>query len=581
MKHQQKFQKYLHNHLLFSSKQMIKIKMQRFILLIIIHFMFICKVHCQINANYHYKDIHKNIQQLDSLLRNQEPFLEENYFVITYSTLSAVSSFGMQLYKAYHSVKNKNTKIVLLLSNEGGVRPKDIQALLKRILKINDADLKKILIITNKDIYNYVLQEKHLVRLLYVYRRNVYYDENQKLHTLNKVLPAPKMNMVSESGVELQGIDSFFLKQGDRLFPYKKDHLLILGDITNVLYDINLKTGVVAPLLDLRKYVTPYDVYTSEIVNWDTAKSNFAKKYNKDLVKKNRQTLQLNQVKFQNELFYGVFSIEVMELNDKNYKYVSDEGDSVNIAKGKPVLSNYLFFFTWDPAKKELSSITRIKNPVEDKIYTNADCGFYFSEDTLFTAVTRYFAPEREVGHIGLYKRMNGEIHFNQFIGPLTKVENEYDYYHTKDFFTKFNKKLLYCYNYLGEICEVGQERKMGQLVGNGEAPYEIEQLRKVSESTVHSKLNYDIHAVESVFNDLYLLFFYQYKDDFLFELKNTALRTVDVINATRITDLKEYLNNAQVINNLTICNDKIYYLALNDKGMYLKTLKINFMEAQ
>ena len=53
--------------------------------------------------------------------------------------------------------------------------------------------------------------------------------------------------------------------------------------------------------------------------------------------------------------------------------------------------------------KKEINSIAEIKNPVEDTIYTNVDCGFYVTNDSLFTAVTRYIPMEKEASVVRFY----------------------------------------------------------------------------------------------------------------------------------------------------------------------------------
>lgn len=90
------------------------------------------QVSAQIPEGYYYKDLNKNLSSLDSLIRITHPTLKDTYYVLTYPLHDAVSSAGMQLHKAYHTARNSNKEIVLIIQNEGSFRAKDIRPFLKK-----------------------------------------------------------------------------------------------------------------------------------------------------------------------------------------------------------------------------------------------------------------------------------------------------------------------------------------------------------------------------------------------------------------------------------------------------------------
>lgn len=535
------------------------------------------QVSAQIPEGYYYKDLNKNLSSLDSLIRITHPTLKDTYYVLTYPLHDAVSSAGMQLHKAYHTARNSNKEIVLIIQNEGSFRAKDIRPFLKKILKISDKEAENIRLVTDKTTYEYVMQGKELIRLLYVFRKQVFYNENQKLHSvIAENLPNEEFEIVMQDSVKLSGIENSFIKRNDVMFSYKKDHLLMLGDITNVLFDINTLTGEVSPFFDIREYFEPCELFYKKIANYDTAKYNFAKKYNERYIERNRQTLQLTNVKYQNDKLVGTFSIEIMIKNDKESSFLSDEGKKEVRKVGKKVLQHYMFFFVWNPATKEMEKVAHILNQPFENTYTNIDCGFYYKSDTLYTAVTRYPAPKTPKHRIAMYSTQGEDVAFIKFVGPLTNDDELFAYYGTADYFNDFAGKLLYNYCCLGEVCEVGQEASISTLYGDGTEPYESISYKRFADVSNITQLNFRLFAVNPIFDGQQLLTFYQYKNNYVFEFKDKKLQTIDVIEAKNIESFTNYLGYKQG-KKMIIQNNQIYFIDLINDEYYIKSFLINY----
>ena len=540
----------------------------------------IIDVSAQIEENFYYKDENREVAKTDSLFRNLNSNLPDSYYIITYPIGEKITSFGMQLYKSYHSVRDEGKKIVLLLSNKGGIRRSDINLLLKKLLKVDDQELQNITIIWDEEIYQYIVKDRRLVRLLYIYRNNVFYNENQKLHSFAKFkTPEPIIEIKETKSIKILENNKYIIKGSDDIFAFKEGHVFILGDIMNTLYDVDINTGTIQPFFEINNYFNPFELFSKEIAGNNINKYNIAKEHDARLVEGNRQTIQLNQVVYQNDRLFGTFSIEVTEINDKRDSYISDEGEVIYHKIGATILNHYLFFFCWDPSSKQIVWVSEIKNPLPSEVYTNVDCGFYIKDDVIYTGVTRYPAPERELGHIGEYEIINGKTAFKKFTGPFTQQDKLFSNYNFKDHFYEFNNSLMYSYTCLGDIGEVGKDKVISKFYGDGTRPYSTQKFKEFNEDTVDIKLNFMIGAVQSIFSDEYIFAFYKYKEKYIFELKDLLFNTTDIIDAASIKGMESYINQGfrhSYPNGIIIYNNNVHCLILENNDLILKTFSIS-----
>jgi len=526
---------------------------------------------CQIPDKYYYKDINKELSSLDSSIRIKFSDLHSSYFVISYPICGAVTSWGNQLYATYQRIKKRNQEIVLIISNEGGIRKKDINTYLLKVLKATKEEVSKIKVIWDNDLYDEIQQGRDLVRLIYIFRNNVFYDEAQKFKSVSNVgLPKEKLSIVPNKEIALKNIDSFLIKKNDALFPYKEGHLLLLGDFTNSIFDIDLSTGNVTPLLDFTKIFKPYDIYNDFILKGkDSSKYNFAKKSNQGLLKENRQTIQVSNVKYQQNTLFGAFTIEVMEINDKEVKYLSDERETITEKIGKPTLRVFSFFFQFDPETKKIK-LFHLNHPKGKDIFSGLDMGFYLNNDTLFTSVTRYPQPKIAKGHIAQYKIIKDSLIFDTFLKPDTKEDDYFAYNNIKDHFFKFNESIYYTYSCYGDIYLIDRQKQQSSFFGNGHQPYKKQSYKQYSDDQVDEKINFNIQSISTLSDDNYLLAFYKYQDEYIFELKNRMFKTIDIVSTKNNKEFQNYIQDSMLFN-LLLDHNKIFYLDIVEDELVLR----------
>ncbi|MBS1570840.1 MAG: hypothetical protein JST62_00380 [Bacteroidetes bacterium] len=382
---------------------------------------------CQINQKVYYKDLHNNFPDLDSII-SERLKIEKNqsYFVITYPMCAAITSWGNQLYHAYNSIKNRNEKKIIILSNQGGIRKKDINIFLKKILKISDEEISQLTLIWDDELHDKIQNERDLIRLIYIFRGNIYYDEAPKFNVLNEnILPTEQLKIIQNQKIFLKIPDSLIIKKNDKIFNYKNGHLLLLNDISNKVYDINILDGKLNLFFDIRKYITPFDLYNDKILkNKSLEKYEFAKKAEKGLKKENRETLQVSKLWYNDGILYGTFSLEIMEISNKEDKFLSDERKELIQKKGKPILQAHQFFFKFNLDKEKLETfLIDIPDGKED-IYANIDLGFFVKKDTIYCGVTRYPQPKKPQKHIAKYTFDTNHLRFIEYMEPSTKDDD-------------------------------------------------------------------------------------------------------------------------------------------------------------
>jgi hypothetical protein len=169
----------------------------KIILLIITIFFLHTPSYGQFDTSFYHRDKWEKEQNFDSLIRVElNGKLSNSYYVITYPLLAGTTSWVPQFIKIYNKIKNTKKDIVLVFYLDGSLRKKDIPLFMHDLFKLSEEEIKQIKIIYNDNLYETLTENRHLVRLQYYFRRNLYYNEAGKWHKVTvESLPVEKINI--------------------------------------------------------------------------------------------------------------------------------------------------------------------------------------------------------------------------------------------------------------------------------------------------------------------------------------------------------------------------------------------------
>ena len=536
--------------------------------------------YAQFDSKFYHREVYQN--NYDSLLRIQlHNNLTESYYVITYPILGATTSWIPQFIKIFNKIKKTKYDIVLLCYTNGGLRKKDFPFFMKNMLKLSDENIKKVKCIFNDSLYSVVSEKKILVRLQYYFRRHLYYNEGEKWHNINQIaIPHERISIKQTEKIKITGIDSIMLFERDPIYQYKENHLIMLGDAKNEVYDLNTQTGEVTTLLSLKKHFNASDLYCKNFALNDTTKCYFALKNEQNALKYGRKTLMIDDVKYYKNKLVLSISIEAFESNQNNYIFKNDENQIDTIKKGESSLNLFSFIMIFDVETKKFV-IYKSNELTETKKcdpYVMTGSGFIMKGDTIVTNSNKYFSNGyTSYGIVSLVKRNNEYFPIEDRL-PKDKFSELVSDYYFKNFFFDFNSQIYYSTNITDEIFLLGRNQVQSKFYGNGLKPYKNQKILKFIEDTIEPEINFLIHEIKPILDDKFVLAFINYKNNYIFELKNRMLKTVDIIEASSIQGLERYLS-CKYRTDLYIEKNKIFYKSIENDEMYLNIFTIENCE--
>ena len=537
----------------------------------------------QFDSSFYHKDQWGKNQIFDSLIRsNLKGNLSESYFLITYPVLAGTTSWAPQFIRIYNKIKNTKHDIVLVFFMDGGLRQRDIPLFMHDLFKLSYDEIKKIKIICNDPLYEILTEKRNLVRVQYYFRRQLYYNESEKWHKLNpNILPQEKISIKQTHKIKLTGIDSLLIFEKDPVYPYKKNHLLILSDARNGIYDINTESGIVKPLLNLSKIYKASELFCKYFANGDTAICNFAKENEKSYTDVNRKVFRIQSIYYLDNKLILPIIIEVVERGKDDFKYTNDEGAKKVTKAGKPALRGHSFIVKYDLSTGNTQFCKIIEPETKDvHTYVHPSHGFYFSGDTIITSA-QYFYPDGKAT-LGLAKLIPDSSYTYHFSNHILPEEKESGLliagYGTKCFFYQFNDQWYFTNDYNEDIYLVGKNPVQEKFYGNGHKPYSEEKYAKYLEDTTKWEINFLFHDIKPILNNRFLLTYGTFKDEPTFEIKNRMLRTTDIIDAKSIKGLEKYFT-CKFREDILIDDDKVYYKSIENNEMYLNIFSISFID--
>lgn len=535
-------------------------------------------LNAQFTSAFYHLDAYKQEASHDSLIRNElDGKLTESYYLITYPILAGATSWVPQFIRIYNNIKNTNNDIVILFYLNGGLRKKDISLFMKDKLKLSDAEINRIKLVYSDDLYSLISNGRHLVRLQYYFRRNLYYDEAGKWHDVAATtLPQEQLNIVQTHKIKLKGIDTLLLFERDQMFWSKKDKLLIMADAKNEILELDVNTGEVKSIITITNLFTSTDIFCKYFSKEDTAACNYAKNLEHKVTSIGRQTLKIDGVDCIGNYLYLSSGIEAFIRNKKEYSFKNEEGQKVTIAANEPTLSYFGIIFKYDLTNKtcEVFSMQELPETKKDFPYIYPDCGFTMKEDTIIAGMNVWH--NKGINTFSLINLIlkNGTYTPGKTISPSNIKSPLLADNYNKSFFYTINNKGYFSLNFSGNIYLVGNQNIQSTLYGNGSAPYQTEKVPEFVEDTSGLEINFSIHDMKPVLNNKYLLTYCDYKNQPILEVKNQDLETIDIIDAKSIIGLERYLTNPFRID-LLIAEDKIYYKSIEQDEMYLNVFSI------
>lgn len=525
--------------------------------------------------------IYLDNSETDSLIRNKlDISLSSSYYVFLYPLYGAVTTFAPQIIKEYSALKQFNIRkcnedVLIIFDNTSGLAESKIRRYMKEAFLLSEEDLKKINFVVDNELYHRLNFGGELAKLFYICRSRVAYRKDCKLNSIaDEFLPHEQFTVSFESKIKLD-FDSMLILEKDNLTTYSDGHLLLLSEIEGNLLDIDVATGNVRTI-DL-PIVDPELLYCDLIAHSDSQKCDFAKKYHYLSRATNRKTFAVNSVFFQNGYINAFFTIEAYENNSSIYKFLDDNGKWTTFDKGIPILTAYYGLLRIDSNNNaafiEIENISFNKDIEKYPRFAN---GVRISEDTFFT--TNLYSPTNNKNKsISTFTLKGRNLRFSGDLSGRvsSSLQNKLSYNNIKNFFFDLNDNSYYVYDVAGYVFDLYSGEVQATLFGDGITPNKQESYKTYIEEEKQVNLNYDIHAIGKIFNGEYLIAYYLYNGNPVFEIKDKYLSTQDVIWAKDIPMFQHY---AAAKNRKSICfaGNRVHYISLEDDIYYLNTFVVS-----
>lgn len=529
-----------------------------------------------------------NAQNIDSLIRYRHPELNlsNNFHLFTYPLYGATTTFAPQAIKGMkeltmYPIKKCNEDILFVFDNRGGIAEKQIDEYFRKVFLWNDWQIKQIKYVIDNEIFHIINNGSDLIQQMFFFNGKEQYNKFVKHHTINqKDIQHNTFSIVKQNPIKITKLPTI-LQTKDKIISINDSATLLNSDIEDRLLKVSLNTGEVLQSFSLAEYDNA-DLFCRYIANGDTAKCDFAKKYNRKLKDTNRKTIDILATVQYGDYLYCSVSLEVYQENKEKYEYINDEGEKISIPIGKETLTPYLILLKLDNNFKILD-IKKIDeegylNVTKDETYFMFDLGFRFiSPDTLIAQNT-IFSKQRLVSQFSLFSMEKNELKWLTFLPNKIKEKtvDKKAYNNIASFYTTFNGKTYFSYDCEGESYCIEDNKVASKLSGDGIPQFKKEKYMEYAAVTVKGiKENYDIHAVATIQNGEYLAYIYDYqKRVMLLEIKDKQLNTIDIIRIDTDPTIRQYFDDA-VLNNMTIINDTIYFITTDGKDYYFNRYKI------
>ncbi|MBA3986958.1 MAG: hypothetical protein H0X63_10395, partial [Flavobacteriales bacterium] len=293
--------------------------------------------------------------QTDSIIRTYVDFpLSQNYYVITYPTAAATTSWATQVIQGYNmlvhdNIKQCNEEILFVFNNAGGFKKNYFPQFFKDAFLFTDKDIQQIKYIVNDTLYAAMegIYSK-LTKIFYVHQGSLLFQYTPKWHKINPTL-------IRHDEFEIQPLapitideDTFRIRRYDELYPYKNGKLLISTDIQDCILELDISKGKIKKSF-CSKSLDPADFFCKHIAENDIEKCAFAKKHNISYLNLNRQMIDVLMLQTDTAgNIYCLTTVEAAQINQKDYEGIDDEGNHRIVPKGEPRLSPWYMMLKLD-----------------------------------------------------------------------------------------------------------------------------------------------------------------------------------------------------------------------------------------
>lgn len=526
-----------------------------------------------------YRSIHTTSLDFDSIIKTHCTTLtSSSYFVITYPTVGASTSWIPQFLDAYNSIKDREEEIVLVLYNSGGYSPNDIPQFFQQIAGLSKAEYEALHVIINDDVYNTITAKRYLVRLQYYFRGHLYYDNAEKWHKSKTVLfPKEHVTLNTTNNIKLNKPDSTLIRLKDPMYVRDKNNLLVLSDAKNSLLNVDISTGKVEPLLNISSIYKASQLFCKYIVPHDTGRCNYAVSKEKSVNATQRKTISVDGViPIDQQTALLVVNIEVLEKNTEKYEFKNDEGQATTFDIGQPVLNLYTLTASFNYFSGALSF--KVMNEIESSdnhdYYIMLENGAMTTKTDITCAALDYGTSDSTTISIVKLAVNDSSLIPSLATEPQGIFDPKLDLFYTKTFLYPFAGQTYFSFNCSPNIYLLGRDKTQSKFIGNGEAPFTKEQYPQYLEDTTKTFVNFRVHTIQPILDGEFLCAYINYKNMPMLEIKNRMLKTVDIIDLSTNKDFVDY-NSCTFREDILIYNDRIYFKTIRDNNLFLTSYEI------
>lgn len=512
---------------------------------------------------------HSDISLLESSIN------QTTYFIIAAETHLSANTGASAVINAYTDMRavSQECPIYLVLNNNGGVQKKDLEWYVKEVYRIPMDKDKNFYLVHNDSLYRYLQFGGVLSKMYYIHNGMLAYKNNAKHHFIvDEKLPRHKFSLKTESEVRLNS-GKVRLSFMDFFKPINENKILYLSDIQNILLTFDTKTGEIINTYKQDK--SGIDHYCELIAKTEN-ECDIAKKHVKITDKLNRKSYYIFNFTSDGQHVYLSAGLQVFIRLPEDKVIINDENKEVVYKKGDMFAYGYSTLGVLDTNLKPIKHYYLPENIGPDKDITPAvDFGLASIGNKIITPAGHFKDAYSESFKPLLMQLAidDSGCKFEKYLAPeMTEHYKKSVLANVFDHFCSFNGTTLFIADIEHLLYDINQKSPVSYLTGDGR-PMVKEDIPEFTEESDEYILNFITASIGSDGNYLYIV--YRYQGKYLLEIKDSAYKTLDVIDISNWGGLSKLPKDDRG-ESIKIHNNKIFITHMKNDDYYLSVYSIN-----
>lgn len=487
----------------------------------------------------------------------------------------------MKEWKAVQKIIRPNESIVFVFNNQGGIPDSDLKTYVHNNFKLDSTAIDGVHFLIDDSLYFALKGGGSLGQLHYYYDGELLYNRSCKWHNIDQEsLPHNKVYVSGAmDSIVIKKEHGIILKENDILIP-AGNRLYIYADNENKLFQLS-KDGRLSTRFDFGG-LSAAQLFCQYFAN-DSIACGFAKAHEYLPVQTGRQVVKPFVFQFIRDKLFCTLNIEVIELDQKSYRFKDDE----NRQRHRPSKSISLNAYA---ALLEIGHVQSEGNPLLPmEVYykskwgmerlANFDGGFFLDTNGCLFGFTQDMSPRWfSSAGINRYKTLNGVLVWDAILPPKTSYwqQRKNSYNTVQNFFVEFQGRIIAMYDTFGEIYEVGRKEVVGQLPASSKGNLPKEKYPKYAEDDSPTLVNYEIHHLAVSENGDFLLCFYKHRDRMILAVMDKNFEVVSKNDLAHLEVVVNYMDQNEFLSNARFYKDRLCFLTRGVNGMEVKMLEID-----